>query len=214
MSTTIGIMGESGHGKSTAIRKLDPTSTYIIDADKKGLPFRKWKTFFNSEQKNYIKTSDAQKIKQILIGISNKANHIKTIIVDTVNAIMVDDEMSRMKEKGYDKWQDLAISVYDLIGTANELRDDLIVVFMFHIHDIGEEGQHFYHILTNGKKLDKIKLESKMPIVLFAKCIDDEYVFETQANKSTAKSPMGMFEDKIIPNDLNFVIKKIKEYEK
>ena len=132
MSRVICIAGESGSGKTTSLRNLDPKTTYIIDADRKGLSWKGWKKQYNKENKNYIQTSDIDKIRGILAGINEKAAHIKTVVIDTLNTIMVDDEVKRMKEKGYDKWIDLAQCVWELVSEAHLYRDDLTVVFMAH----------------------------------------------------------------------------------
>jgi hypothetical protein len=66
---------------------------------------------------------------------------------------------------------------------------------------------------TSGKKLDKICVESKFTTVLLAKVENGTYLFETHANHSTAKTPMGLFEEKTIPNDIVMVIEKLREYE-
>ena len=127
---------------------------------------------------------------------------------------MVADEMRRSKEKGYDKWMDLAVSVYGIIDYALTMRNDLTVVFVCHSQTVRDDsGFMFTSIKTNGQKLSKIGLETKFPIVLHAKCVDGQYLFETQANFSTAKSPMGLFSEKTIPNDIAAVIKAIEEYE-
>ena len=213
MSTIIGIMGESGSGKTTSLRNLDPKTTYIIDADKKGLAWKGWRKDWNAEAKNYTRCDDKEKVLFILKGIIEKCPEIKTVVVDTMNGIMVSDEIRRMKEKGYDKWVDLAVCVMDIIDTALSARDDLIGVMIFHSQTIRDDnGNIWTNIRTNGQKLGKIVLETKLPIVLLAKCVDGEYIFETQSNNSTAKSPMGMF-DKQIPNDIAAVIEKLKEYE-
>ena len=147
------------------------------------------------------------------IDKSSTAKYIKTVVIDTINGIMVADEMRRCKEKGYDKWQDLAQSVYDLVDYALIARDDLTIIFVAHTQtDHDDSGYTFTRIKTNGKKLDKICLESKFPVVLLAKCRDGEYLFETHANMSTAKSPMGAFEDPEIPNDITLVIKNLEEF--
>ena len=49
MANIIGIMGESGSGKTTSMRNLDPKTTYYIDCDKKGLSWRGWKKQYNAE---------------------------------------------------------------------------------------------------------------------------------------------------------------------
>jgi hypothetical protein len=214
MATVIGIMGESGHGKTTSIRNLDPKKTFYIDADGKGLSFKGWKKMYNHENKNYAKTSNIESIKAAFSKVDKDFKQFEVLIVDTVNAIMLDSEMERMKEKGYDKWIDLAQFVYGLIKDAHSLRNDLYVVFIFHVAiDSDDYGNRVARILTNGRKLEKIKLESKLTNLLYAKCVDGKYVFETQAKNSTAKSMMGLFETFEIDNDLNFVIESIKKYE-
>lgn len=214
MAKIIGIMGESGSGKTTSMRNLDPASTYYIDCDKKGLSWRGWKKQYNPESKNYKCTDDQAVILNLLVGINEKCPNIKTVVVDTVNGIMVADEMRRSREKGYDKWLDLAVSVYSLIDYALTMRDDITVIFVCHSQTVRDDnGYIFTSIKTNGQKLSKIGLETKFPMVLFAKVIDGQYVFETQANFSTAKTPMGMFDSKTIPNDVAEVIKVMEEYD-
>ena len=123
------------------------------------------------------------------------------------------DEMRRSKEKGYDKWQDLATCIYYLIDDALVVRPDLNVFFIAHTQtDMDDTGYKFTHIKTSGKKLDKIVLESKFSTVLLAKCVDGKYLLETQSERSTAKSPLGMFENREIPNDINIVLKAIEEF--
>lgn len=214
MASIIGIMGESGAGKTTSMRNLDPKTTYYIDCDKKGLSWRGWKKQYNAEAKNYYSTDQQANVLQVLRGINDSRPHIKTIVIDTLNGIMVADEMRRSKEKGYDKWMDLAVSVYGIIDYALTMRDDLTVVFVCHSQTVRDDsGFMFTSIKTNGQKLSKIGLETKLPIVLHAKCVDGQYLFETQANFSTAKSPMGLFNEKTTPNDIAAVIKAIEEYE-
>ena len=214
MSRVICIAGESGSGKTTSLRNLDPKTTFIIDADRKGLSWKGWKKQYNSESKNYIQTSDAEKIRALLRNIHEKATHIKVVVIDTLNTIMVDDEVKRMKEKGYDKWIDLAQCVWELVSEAHLYRDDLTVVFMAHTQtERDDSGYYFTRIKTSGRKLDKICLESKFTTVLIAKCVDGRYIFETHAKNSTAKSPMGAFEENEIDNDVAEVTRRLEEYE-
>jgi len=77
-----------------------------------------------------------------------------------------------------------------------------------------DSGYYFTRIKTSGRKLEKICLESKFTTVLIAKCIDGRYIFETRAKNSTAKSPMGCFDEFEIDNDLAKVIQRLEEYEK
>jgi hypothetical protein len=215
MARVIGLIGESGSGKTTAMRNLDPASTFYIDCDKKGLSWKGWREQYNKDRDNYGALDDQSLVLQIFrfINTKEKYKHIKVIVVDTLNGIMVADEMRRMKEKGYDKWQDLAIAVYDIIDTALTMRDDLTIIFVAHSQtERDDSGYMFTRMKTSGKKLDKIVLESKMTTVLYAESKDGEYVLHTRSDKSTAKTPMGAFEQDEIPNDMAEVLKVLEEY--
>ena len=213
MSKLIGVMGESGAGKTTSLRNLDPATTYIIDADKKGLSWKGWKNQYNSGNRNYIAIDNPNTIRSLCRNINEKASHIKTLVIDTLNGIMVADEMRRSKEKGFDKWQDLASCVWGIVDDCLKFREDLTVIFICHSQtDMNDNGYLWTRIKTSGKKLDKIVLESKFNTVLLAKCIDGKHIFETQSNFSTAKSPMGAFETMEIDNDMQKVIEALEEF--
>lgn len=213
MAKVICIAGESGSGKTTSMRNLDPQVTYYIDADKKGLSWKGWRSQYNEENKNYLKCDDTNTVRQYIHKLANKCPRIKVIVVDTINGLMIADEMRRSKEKGYDKWVDLATCVWDLIVECYDYREDLTIIFTAHTQtEVDDAGYRFTRIQTSGKKLNKIVLESKFTTVLLSKCVEGRYLFETQANNSTAKSPMGAFESFEIENDIVQVIKALEEF--
>lgn len=214
MSKSILIMGESGSGKTTSMRNLDPKTTFYIDCDKKGLSWKDWAKQYNAENKNYVATSDVQQIMSLLNKISNEQPQIKVVVIDTLNAIMIDDEFARMKEKGYDKWQELAYSIYGIISMSNVLRKDLTCILVMHSQTERDEntGEKFTRAKTSGRKLDKIVVESKLTSVLLAKCVDGKYIFETKNNNSTCKTPLGAFDQDYIENDIVKVLDALKDY--
>jgi ABC-type oligopeptide transport system ATPase subunit len=207
-------MGESGSGKTTAMRTLLPDETYYIDCDGKGLSWKGWRQQYNAEKKNDFQSDDQNKILTVMKGINEKRPEIKNIVIDTANSIMIADERRRSKEKTYDKWADLAWAVYDIATTASRLRDDLNVIVLFHTQTDTDDvtGDKFVRILTNGKKLNKIGLEKYFTTVLYSKSTDDGFVFETKAKNSTAKVPLGAFETETVPNDMQSVLDALKEY--
>jgi len=215
MSKAICVMGESGSGKTTAMRTLDPASTYYIDCDLKGLSWRGWREQYNSERKNFFQTRDLSKINGVMIGISDQRPDIKTIVIDTLNTAMVDKEVKGMGDSsGYGKWIDLAQFVWEICCNASRLREDLTVIIVMHSETIRDDlGYSITRVKTNGRKLEKLVLESLFSIVLLAKCKDDgSYIFETRAKNSTAKTPLDAFDAEEIPNDMQAVLDALAEY--
>ena len=210
MAKMILVMGEPASGKTVSLRNIPKNELYYIDCDKKGLNYKGWKNDFNEENKNYFKTNDGELIAKCMQGISEKREDIHYIVIDTINSIMIADEMRRSKDKNFDKWIDLASCIFNLVNIVPDLRDDITVIFIGHTQT-DDEG--FTRLLTNGKKLNKIGLEKYFDTVLIAKNNDGKYVFETKSPNSTARTPMGSNDDEqYIDNDLYEVIKVLKEY--
>jgi hypothetical protein len=229
MAKTVGLFGQSGEGKSTSIvinpdgsynpaeyLGMNPKSTVIFNSDRKDLPFPSGGQWV--EGRNVFSISDNKEIKAKLKEL-NAIPGVKSAYIDTVNGIMLDREMSDKKKMSYDRWADLAYDIYDLISFCNnELRGDMIVYLSGHVTVFTDvDGNEAKCLVTNGRKLEKIKLESKLPIVLFTNVSKgakgkNTYQFETQSNRSTAKSPIGMFEDFLIPNSLKLVDDTIRTY--
>ena len=214
MSKLICVMGESGSGKTTAMRTLDPKTTYYVDCDGKGLAWEGWRKQYHSEAKNYTVSRDIPKITKLIVDISEKKTETKTIVVDTLNTCMVDKEIKGMKENGYGKWIDLTQFVWDCIETAGKQRADLTIIFIMHSETVRDDfGYSFTRVKTNGRKLEKLVPESLFGTVLLAKKNEENrYVFETQSQNSTAKSPMGAFESFEIDNDMAMVLKALEDF--
>ncbi len=97
------------------------------------------------------------------INDSENAKHIKTVVIDTINGIMVAEEMRNAKVQGYGKWTDLASYIWEIIDYALTMRDDLTVIIIAHSETVSDDnGIVFTRIKTNGRKLDKIVLESSL----------------------------------------------------
>lgn len=215
MAKTICIMGESGSGKTTSCRNLDPDTTFYIDCDKKGLSWKGWKEQYNEDKKNYWVTDDPGIVLQLLRGInrSDNASHIKTVVIDTINGVMVAQEMRNLKVQGYGKWTDLAQYVWEIFDFCLTMRPDVTVIIIAHsITDTDDNGIVFTHIRTNGRKLEKIVLESKLTTVLLAECKEGQYIFHTRSDRSSVKAPLGAFDQDEIPNDITQVLKALEEY--
>lgn len=225
MSNLIAVVGASGSGKSSSIRTLNPEETFIINVASKPLPFKGWRSKYkiwnkDNPEGNYINTSDVSVINKILSYINTKRPEIKNVIIEDSQYIMAFEYMDRAAEKGFQKFTDIAQKFYSVLKSGISLRDDLNIIVTCHSENIGTPDDPQYKIKTLGKLLDNsITVEGLFTYVLFAdiRRDDDEgakYVFQTNSDgTTTAKSPMGCFEDEYIPNDLQYVIDKIKEYD-
>lgn len=217
MAKVIGIIGESGAGKTTSLRNLDPTTTFYIDCDKKGLNWKGWKKQYNDtgNPPNYFRTDTPSTVMGLLKKLNDQDNmkKFKSVVIDTINGIMVAEEMRNVKVQGFGKWTDLASYIYEIIDYALLMRDDITVIILAHSETISDDnGYLFTRMKTNGRKLDKIVLESKLTTVLLAECKDGKYIFRTHADRSTVKTPMGAFEENEIDNDIVAVINALEEY--
>lgn len=88
------IYGESGSGKTTSLRNMNPETTFIISTTGKPLSFRGWKKKYvpfniNKETKeisgNYYVSSNSEQILKILKIINSKMSHIETVVIDDKN---------------------------------------------------------------------------------------------------------------------------------
>lgn len=228
------LLGPSGDGKSTGIivnpngeidfnnyKGLDPETTVIINADGKDLPFPYqklgWKEGKNVFTSTFDKPMDADRVEGILKKI-NEGVKIKVVIVDTINGSMNDKEMLETKKLTFDKWADLAKDYYKMCVKANSMIPDLVIYLIGHtVLTTQQDGNEMRHLVTNGKKLEKVHLETKIPIVLHTNVTsgangDNTYSFETQKNRSSGKSPYGMFDEFLIPNSIALVDSTIRKY--
>lgn len=224
MANGILIVGPPGSGKSTSIESLDPNSTFIINIKNKALPFRAWKNNYKTLNKenvngNYLGTDNTAVILATMQHINDKMPHIKTIIIDDLQYMSANEFMRRSGETGFTKFNIIAKNLYDVLDIYNKLRDDLFVIYTNHEEDfIDSVGDRRVKVKTVGKAVDSyITVEGLFTTVLFTKVKKGkegmEYTFVTQSDgATTAKSPRGTFDSLEIPNDLNFVINKTKEY--
>lgn len=209
MSTAVLILGESGTGKSTSLRNLDPSKVLLIQAIKKPLPFKSkgWKVRASLKADgNVIQTDNAELIEKLL----RQSPH-EIVIVDDFQYVMANEYMRRTAETGFGKFTDIGKHAWNVLTAATDLAPNRRVYILAHTAT-DETGRT--KIKTIGKMLDeKITLEGMVTIVLRTQVRDGQYTFATQNNGSdTTKSPMGMFSEQFIENDLATVDAAICDY--
>ena len=200
MGIPVLIMGESGSGKSASMRNCKGEEFGVFNVYGKPFPFK---------NENNLKKLDNAGYNDIMRVLAKEK--MMSYIIDDSQYLMAFEMFDRVKERGYDKFTDLAVHFKNLIDfIVKHLSSDIIVYFLHHTEK-SESGK--LKAKTIGKMLDeKITLEGLFSIVLYCENIENSYKFITQGEGlTTAKSPMGMFEGET-ENDIVTVDNTIREY--
>ena len=199
MASIVMVIGQSGTGKSTSLRNFKKGEASVINVSKKPMPF--------PCELPVLNCSNYSQIKELL----SKAQS-PSIIVDDAQYLIVSEYMAKADERGFDKFVQLAKNFWDLINFCiNELPDDKIIYLLGH-SEKGEDGRE--HFKTVGKMLDQTCcLEGYCSVVLKTVVEDGKYYFSTHNNGyDTVKTPLGMFTEDRIDNDLKAVDARMREY--
>ena len=226
MAQSVLIIADSGSGKSTSMRTLDPQNTVIINIANKPLPFKGWKSKYTPMNKenpkgNLVSVSSAAGDAKAMKHVNDNMPHVTTLVVDDWQYMSSFEYFDRAQEKGYDKFTSIAANLAHVAKLPKDMRSDLTIFFLTHSEESTDiNGHKRVKAKTVGKMIDNaLTLEGLFSIVLFGKVRKDddgvlEYGFETQNNgENTCKSPMGMFEEPFIPNDLAYVLDCIDKYD-
>ena len=198
MAIIVMVYGQSGTGKSTSLRHFKPEDVCIVNVSGKPLPFKNKHKTFNTDD-------------YMAIDAAIKKAPAKSIVIDDATYLMTGEYMRTAKVTGYQKFTDMALNYYTLVKAASALPADKVVYFMGH-SDTDANGNEKFK--TIGKMLDeKVTLEGMFTIVLKTVVTDGKYQFSTRnSGQDTVKTPLGMFNDVLIDNDLAMVDKTIREY--
>jgi len=224
---SIAIVGKTGTGKSTSygqipelnIEGLDPIETTVINVSRKDLPFRGWQKKYGgrlSEGGNYFAGDNANDIVKVINYINNNRPEMKNIVIDDGQYIMAFEFMRNANETGYKKFAVLGVNMSKVIEAARTTRPDLKVYFLWHPDQDKDTG---YKMKTVGVMIDSyLTLEGLFTVVLYSRVTKNSgtsatYEFVTNNDgEFPAKSPVGMFKELYIPNDLAVVSRAIDDY--
>ncbi|MDD7591381.1 MAG: hypothetical protein PUJ92_00040 [Bacilli bacterium] len=192
------IIGKSGSGKSTSLRNLNKEDYSLVNPLAKRLPFKGGQTGLES--------CDYELIKKFI-----QETPKKIIVIDDSNYLLTMEMMKKAKETGYGKFTDIALNYWKLIEFIKNLDGDKRVYLMSHeeIDEFGNIG-----VKTVGKMLsNQCCVEGLYTIVLRATNENGKFQFRTKtAGNDIVKTPIGLFEEELIDNDLKIVDNAICEY--
>ena len=198
MGIPVLILGESASGKSASLRNFRPDEVGVFNVAGKRLPFR-----------SALPTADSPSYG--LIYKTMIAGGKKIYVIDDSQYLLCFEMFDRVDETGYGKFTDIAKHFYTLIQTViRQTPPDCIVYFLHHI----ELADGRRKAKTIGRMLDeKLTVEGLFTIVLLCETDGTRHWFTTQSDGfTTAKSPIGMFPEREIDNDLKAVDSIIREY--
>lgn len=201
MGVAVLVLGASGSGKSTSMRNFKENDVRILNVASKPLPFR-----------NVNKLKKADKATYAMIKGAVKSGQTLSYVVDDAQYLMAFESFDKINETGYSKFSVMAKNYEDMLRTIQEdTSPDTIVYIMQHI-DKDEDGN--IKAKTLGKMLDQqLTVEGLFSIVLLAKAEERRHFFITQSDGTNpCKSPMDMFDEMEIDNDLKMVDDTIREY--
>ena len=221
MGSAILVIGEPGTGKSRGIKHLDPKKTVVIKPNNKQLPFKGAASLYNTENKNAFIATTFNECATYIDAINDKAPHVTTIVVEDLTHYFSAQVLKDAKDKGYDKWMNLAVMVFQaIIAKEAKLRKDLNLVVIAHTASTKDLSDNVViGLQTPGKLLDNmVKIESYFTYILHTVVTEGdkgETSYKLLTNRDgvrLAKTPEEMF-PKYIDNDYQMVFASIKKYQ-
>jgi hypothetical protein len=209
MKPNIIVVGKSGSGKSSSLRNLNPETTAVLNTERKQLPFRDAKKFKN------VHIPDLSTYKAAFKkAVESKA--IDTIVIESFTSLieMIYREAD-IRFKGFDVWSFYNKEVDNILNMSKNTEKNVVFLAIDGAYD-GEDGVQERFVAVDGNRWKK-RVEKEFVLCLFTdnhySDQQAQYRFRTQSQgKDSAKSPMGMFEDLYIDNDLAQVIEKCDKY--
>ena len=197
-SVPILLIGKSGSGKSASLRNFKKDEIAIANVLGKPLPFKS--------------DLEAPKVDNysVLIQAIQKTDK-KTIIIDDAGYLLTNEFMNKVSVKGYDKYNEMASGMFDLINAIKNVEGGKTVYLVMH-----EDTDEFGNIKpkTIGKLLDdKVNIQGMFTVCIRSSFENGEYIFRLKTNgQDCVKTPIGMFEQETMENDLKKVDEVIREY--
>ena len=211
MKPNIIIVGPSGSGKSTSLSSLNPKTTAVLNTERKQLPFKNAKEFMNVPIKSVSEFHSA-------LDKAMESDKIKTIVIESFTSLIeIIFREADIRYKGFDVWSYYNKEIDKILDKSKNSDKYVIFTAIDGVYD-GDNGVEERYVAVDGNRWKK-RVEKEFVIALFTDVHKGDegvkYRFRTNTTgRDSAKSPMGMFEDLHIPNNLGKVLEACEEYYK
>lgn len=201
MGIAVLVIGESGSGKTASLRNFLENDVSILNVASKPLPFR---------NKNKLKMANKATYSMIKGAVSS--GRTPSYVIDDAQYLMAFESFDKVNETGYTKFSVMAKNYEDMLRHIQEETDPNVIVYVLQHIEKDEDGK--VKAKTLGKMLDQqLTVEGLFSIVLMAQTDGKRHYFVTQSDGTNpCKSPMGMFDEVEIDNDLKMVDDTIRDY--
>lgn len=154
----------------------------------------------------------ANKATYSMIKGAVSSGRTPSYVIDDAQYLMAFESFDKVNETGYTKFTTMAKNYEDMLRHIQEETDPNVIVYVLQHIDKDEDGK--IKAKTLGKMLDQqLTVEGLFSIVLLAQTDGKRHYFITQSDGTNpCKSPMEMFDEVEIDNDLKMVDDTIREY--
>ncbi|MCH9712807.1 MAG: ATP-binding protein [Proteobacteria bacterium] len=210
----VGVIGESGTGKSSMFETLPSDRTILINAELKPLPIKNFRQFKNVMTDTYKKITTV--IKQL--GTDDGAKYDYAVLDSFTSLTEIVNKYASTAFNGYEVWAMYNQMIVDVIWDLKKLPQQVFIIALPEQKAM-EFGETKSYARVKGKELKYGYLEKELAVVLFTNPVHDDETGEMldvhmhyKANKfNTAKSPRGMF-DGVLKNDALDIANKVEAY--
>ncbi len=197
-SVPVLLIGKSGSGKSASLRNFKKEEIAIANVLGKPLPF-----------KSNLEAPKVDDYTTILKAIEHTDK--KVIVIDDANYLITNEFMAKSSIKGFDKYNEIGNNFFNLINGIKNVKGGKTVYLIMH-EDTDDGGN--VKPKTIGKLLDdKVNIQGMFTVCIRSMFENGKYIFRLKTNgQDCVKTPIGLFEDEEMENDLKLVDEKIREY--
>ncbi len=201
MARLIFVLGNPGTGKSTSLRNLGKEDVSYITVTGKELPFR---TTIKP-----VPVRTMEEVKKMVV-----ASKKPIVVIDDVNYLFTKEVFGASEKE--DKWNvydKISKEFYQIVQSILNKNTEQNFYLFGHLED---PDSTMKALKTLGQATRKNNNPEGWTNIVFESLVNDveEFVFRVKTDGRGVKSPMDMFEDSEVGNDLKIVNEKINAYYK